>query len=79
MEINQQLQWWKVNKQLILISAIINLNDLVFPLGEEKHSVFDLTSKIMDFCILNDSTGPATLLILAEEELTALDLKTDSW
>ena len=51
---------------------------MVFILGEEKHSVFDLTSKIMDFCILNDSTGPATLLILAEEELTALDLKTDS-
>ena len=47
--------------------------------GEEKHSVFDLTSKISDFLMITDSTGPCTLMILAEEELTAVDLKAETW
>ena len=48
--------------------------------GEEKHSVFDLTSKISDFIMIEDSAGtPNTLVILAEEELAAVDLQTDVW
>ena len=47
--------------------------------GEEKHSVFDLTSKISDFVMIEDSAGPNTLVILAEEELAAVDLQTDAW
>jgi lethal(2) giant larvae protein len=49
--------------------------------GEEKHSVFDLTSKVIDFVAINaaGSDCPSTLLILAEEELAAVDLTADAW
>ena len=43
--------------------------------GEEKHSVLDLTSKISDFVMIEDSAGPNTLVILAEEEMAAVDLQ----
>ena len=45
--------------------------------GEEKHTVFDLTSKVVDFKVLSGADGsPATLLVLAEEEFVAVDLTT---
>ncbi len=45
--------------------------------GEEKHTVFDLTSKVVDFEVLVDGTRPLTLLVLAEEEFIAVDLTAD--
>jgi len=48
--------------------------------GEEKHTVFDLSSKAIDFLIMNNDSGaPSALLILTEEELVAIDLTDDSW
>ena len=50
--------------------------------GEEKHVVFDLSSKIIDFRLVSaagDSSVPESLLILAEEELVAVDLTEDAW
>ncbi len=39
-----------------------------------KHSVLDLTSKVVDFLLAGK-----TLLVLAEEELVAVDLSEESW
>lgn len=53
--------------------------------GEEKHSVFDLSSKVVDFKLVFAGGGegnnnvPESLLILAEEELVAVDLTEDAW
>ena len=48
--------------------------------GEEKHSVFDLTSKVIDFSVITEENGdPTTLVILAEEELVLVDLTTETW
>ena len=55
--------------------------------GEEKHSVFDLSSKVVDFKLVFAAGGgeggnnvvPESLLILAEEELVAVDLTDDAW
>jgi lethal(2) giant larvae protein len=51
--------------------------------GEEKHTVFDLTSKVVDFLLITNqasgSSAPQSLLILAEEELVAIDMTDDSW
>ena len=47
--------------------------------GEEKHTVFDLTSKVQDFAVIfrENGTQPQCLLILCEEELVAADLTND--
>ncbi|XP_057666657.1 lethal(2) giant larvae protein isoform X2 [Diorhabda carinulata] len=58
----------------------------------EKHVAFDFTSKIIDFLLIesknrDDSAAdngrveeePETLLVLAEEELVAIDLKDENW
>merc|ERR1719376_197780 len=59
--------------------------------GDEKHTVFDLTSKVNDFLVVYDDVtndddvtttnkkNPSCLLILAEEEIVAIDLKDDAW
>ena len=48
--------------------------------GEEKHTVFDLSSKVADFIVMNRESGrPSTLLILTEEELVAVDLADEAW
>ena len=48
--------------------------------GEDKHTVFDLTSKIVDFELVGDSlTAPDSLVILAEEELVVIDMRDDAW
>ena len=48
--------------------------------GDEKHTVFDLSSKVSDFLVINNDNGaPFTLLILTEEELVAIDLTEESW
>ena len=49
--------------------------------GEEKHSVFDLSSKVIDFKLVagGERNVPESLLILAEEELVAVDLTEDAW
>ena len=46
--------------------------------GEEKHAVFDLSSKVMDFHVIKNN-GAESILILTEEELVAVDLTDDSW
>ncbi len=43
----------------------------------DKHVVFDLSSKVVDFTVVYDGNSPRTLLVLAEEELVAVDLKED--
>lgn len=48
----------------------------------EKMVVFDFTSKIIDFFTINpkeDGNGPEALIVLAEEELVAMDLQSDDW
>ena len=49
--------------------------------GDDKHSVFDLTSKIIDFEIVGENPGgaPGSLVILAEEEMVVIDMTDDSW
>ena len=50
--------------------------------GDLKHSVFDLTSKIVDFAVVSSAEeidSPKSLLILAEEEIAAVDLSADHW
>ena len=49
--------------------------------GDEKHTVFDLSSKVSDFLVMNSegSSAPSTLMILTEEELVAIDLTDESW
>ena len=47
---------------------------------EEQHTVFDLTSKIVDFLVVEGGEGgPDYLLILSEEELVCVDLCSPSW
>ena len=47
--------------------------------GDEKHTVFDLTSKVQDFTVIlrEDSGCPQSLMILCEEELVTVDLTND--
>ncbi|XP_046389547.1 lethal(2) giant larvae protein homolog 1 isoform X2 [Ischnura elegans] len=60
----------------------------------KKHVVFDFTSKVIDFFVIdavpkesegsNEGTDgspepPEALIVLAEEELIAIDLKSDDW
>lgn len=48
--------------------------------NDEEHVVMDLTSKIIDFQVVETLDGiPDSLLILSEEELVALDLKVTGW
>ena len=47
--------------------------------GEEKHSVFDLTSKLVDFAVIEDNGSPKAMVILAEEELVTVDLSAETW
>ena len=49
---------------------------------EEQHSVFDLSSKVIDWLILEtdgDAPGPDCLLVLSEEELVCVDLASPTW
>ncbi|XP_037094140.1 lethal(2) giant larvae protein homolog 1-like [Pollicipes pollicipes] len=52
---------------------------------EEKHVAFDFTSAVVDFVLLGGegpeaaSQSPHTLLVLAEEELVAIDLSSEGW
>ncbi|XP_036149808.1 lethal(2) giant larvae protein homolog 1 isoform X2 [Monomorium pharaonis] len=55
---------------------------------KEKHLVFDFTSKIIDFFIVfpkeeeennENPIGPEALIVLAEEELVAIDLNNPEW
>jgi lethal(2) giant larvae protein len=47
--------------------------------GEEKHTVLDLTSKVIDFeVVLGSDNAPKSLLVLAEEELVAIDLTAEA-
>ena len=48
--------------------------------NEDDHVVLDLSSKIVDFQVLEATDGtPDSLFILSEEELVAVDLKVTSW
>lgn len=47
--------------------------------GEEKHTVFDLTSKVSDFLVINENDEPTCLMILSDEELVAVDVTDESW
>nr|CAG4649071.1 EOG090X00I4 [Scapholeberis mucronata] len=49
--------------------------------GEEKHVTFDFTSKVVDFCVINESKSnhAEALVVLAEEELIVIDLISSTW
>ena len=42
--------------------------------SEENHACFELTSKIIDFLLIEGDSQPDTLIILSEEEIVFLDL-----
>ncbi|RWS06543.1 Lethal(2) giant larvae-like protein, partial [Dinothrombium tinctorium] len=49
-----------------------------------KHIAFDFTSKIIDFLIIDgdddeEFDNPKALLVLAEEEIVAIDLRNEDW
>ena len=46
---------------------------------EELHTVFDLTSKIIDWVVVEQEDTPDSLLGLSEEELVCVDLGTPGW
>jgi len=47
---------------------------------EELHTVFDLTSKIVDWVLVEqENGGPDSLIILSEEELVCVDLSSSGW
>lgn len=55
---------------------------------KDKHLVFDFTSKVIDFFTVfpkedesnnEDPTSPEALIVLAEEELIAIDLANPEW
>jgi len=57
-------------------------------MSKEKHLVFDFTSKVIDFFIVfskeeeennENPIGPEALIVLAEEELVAIDLTNPEW
>uniref|UniRef100_T1IK87 Uncharacterized protein n=1 Tax=Strigamia maritima TaxID=126957 RepID=T1IK87_STRMM len=51
----------------------------------EKHVVFELTSRVIDYFTISDSEesdeydNPHTLIILAEEEMIGIDLESEDW
>lgn len=49
--------------------------------GEKNHVTYDFTSKVVDFCVINEATtGHAeSLIVLAEEELIVIDLISPGW
>ena len=48
--------------------------------NDDDHVVMDLTSKIVDFHVVETEEGiPDSLIILSEEEIVALDLKVAGW
>ena len=57
------------------VSVMRSVND------EEQHSVFDLSSKVIDWVVTDHSvTGtPECLMVLSEEELVCVDLITQGW
>lgn len=56
-------------------------------MSKEKHVVFDFTSKVIDFFTVfpkqedgkDASDGPEALVVLAEEEIVAIDLTHPEW
>lgn len=54
---------------------------------KEKHVVFDFTSKVIDFFTVfpnqedgkDPADGPEALVVLAEEEVVAIDLTNPEW
>jgi len=49
--------------------------------GDKTHVTFDLTSKVMDFCLVHEADSKKTeaLVVLAEEELIVIDLISPGW
>lgn len=47
---------------------------LMWLIAEENHACFELTSKIIDFLLIEGDSQPDTLIILSEEEIVFLDL-----
>ncbi|MGH0142527.1 UNVERIFIED_CONTAM: hypothetical protein FKN15_055416 [Acipenser sinensis] len=51
----------------------------------KKHVAFDFTSRIIDFVVINEGgeeseyDDPSALVVLAEEELVVVDLKSEGW
>ena len=50
-----------------------NILYLLF-VSEENHACFELTSKIIDFLLIENDVQPDTLIILSEEEIVFIDL-----
>lgn len=49
-------------------------------INDAEQVCFDFTSPVVDFLTLDEASGAAhTLLVLLEQELVAIDLKTEGW
>ena len=46
---------------------------------EEQHSVMDLSSKVLDWVVVEEEGRPDSILILSEEELVCVDLTAPGW
>jgi lethal(2) giant larvae protein len=44
-----------------------------------QHTVFDLTSKVIDYLVISEGDVPSSLVILSEEELVCVDLTSEGW
>ena len=42
--------------------------------NDENHVVFELSSKVVDFAVIENDNEPDTLVILSEEEIVFVDL-----
>ncbi|CAL4059773.1 unnamed protein product, partial [Meganyctiphanes norvegica] len=53
----------------------------VTAIQDEEHVTFNLTSKVIDFVVVEETEtgGASCLVILAEEEIVFLDLATEGW
>ena len=54
-------------------------NTVTLMKGDDKHTVFDLTSKVSDFLVIQESDELTCLMILSEEELVVIDVTDESW
>ena len=46
--------------------------------NDENHIVFELSSKVVDFLVIENDYDPDTLVVLSEEEVVFIDLGTNN-
>ena len=61
------------------VNIPLSLRLIEIQISEENHVCFELTSKIIDFHLIDGCTAPDSLIILAEEEIVFIDLVSRGW